>query len=113
MDALPTEEEIIQKYPQETRDFLALPEQTTHFGCVSHNQTPNDTAIQTTLIKGSISFRSSDTEDKALEVAERFHETLKRWIGEIYHPEREMERWLASKVSQPVVDADQATPTHE
>jgi hypothetical protein len=95
-------QEIMENISQESRDFLALPEQTTHFTCMGHTEIPNDTAIQMTMVKGSISFRSSDTEERALEVAERFYETLKEWIGEIYHPEREIERWLSSKVSQPI-----------
>ena len=97
-----TSKEIMENMSQETRDLLALPEQTTHFTCMGHSEIPNDTAIRMTMLKGSIAFRSSDTEEKAFEVAERFYETLKQWIGEIYHPERENERWLSSKVSQRV-----------
>ena len=73
---------------QECSDFYALPEHTTHFGCLS-NQNPNGTALQKTMIKGHISFRSGDTEEGALEAAVQFHETLKIWIREIYHPEQE------------------------
>ena len=95
---------------QECRDFYALPEHTTHFGCLS-NQNPNGTVLQKTMIKGHISFRSGDTEERALEAAVQFYETLKIWIGEIYHPEQETERWLASRVSQQAVAAA-TTATH-
>ena len=120
MDVLPpedtlasTRQEIMENMSQETRDLLALPEQTTHFTCMGHTEIPNDTAIQMTMIKGSISFRSSDTEERALEIAKRFNETLKEWIGEIYHPEREIERWLSSKVSQRVDCAVAAYPDQD
>ena len=94
----------MENMSQECGDFFALPEHTTHFGCLS-NQTPNGSALQKTMIKGHISFRSGDTEERALEAAVQFYETLKTWIGEIYHPEREAERWLSSRVSQLAVAA--------
>jgi hypothetical protein len=76
---------------KEDQAFGDIPVQITNFTCLNKDWF-QCTALRKTSIAAQISLRSGDTEERALEVAEQVYAALKQFIGDIYHPEREIAR---------------------
>ena len=88
---------------KEDQAFGDIPVQITNFTCLNKDWF-QCTALRKTSIAAQISLRSGDTEERALEVAEHVYAGLKEFIGDIYHPEREIARDASAELKTLLMD---------